>query len=361
MSSRSMDFRSTWSPIEVLSSRPGSGRHSTPPSTPKSERANHDLETALHCLVSVNPTTWSQKLVWVEYAHNTLPCLATGLSPFECSLGYQPPLVPEKEEEVRISSAQKFVRHCRRTWKRAWAALLKTTSRYQRQADRHRTPTTRYLLGHRVKHQLQELQRHPHGVIGRGADNDEDGYHQSQDESEEESGRPPGQRYQFLIREVRGAALIDIHIIGARGACNGCWKERTKTQRVAWVVAWPSSALVEAVPGRTTPLATTRCGRPTGRIRGCCASCRAPRPTRDQAALVAPVGDPMEDEGVGPLSASTTVPSTDSVSSSASRRRTCCVFFSFCVFNLSFVIGCLALLFQRYNAFIGIFVYFKLK
>ncbi|XP_042186536.1 uncharacterized protein LOC112262421 [Oncorhynchus tshawytscha] len=192
---------------------------------------------------------------------------------------------------------------------------------------------------------IKELQRHPHGAIGRGADNDEDGYHQSQDESEEESGRPPGQRlliltigsvyffcirrYQFLIREVRGAALIDIHIIGARRACNGCWKERTKTQHVAWGVAWPSSALVEAVPGRTTPLATTRCGRPTGRTRGCCVSCRAPRPTRDHAALVAPVGDPMEDEGVRPLSASTTVPSTGSVSSSASRRRTWCVFFSF--------------------------------
>nr|XP_029539817.1 uncharacterized protein LOC115143488 [Oncorhynchus nerka] len=80
----------------------------------------------------------------------TFPCSATGLSPFKCSLGYQPPLFPEQEEEVSIPSAQKFVRHCRHTWKRTRSALLKTTSRYQRQADLHWTTAPRYSLGQRV-------------------------------------------------------------------------------------------------------------------------------------------------------------------------------------------------------------------
>jgi hypothetical protein len=53
--------------------------------------------------------------VWVKYARNTFPCSATGLSPFECLLRYQPPLLPEQEEEVGIPSAQMFVRRCRRT------------------------------------------------------------------------------------------------------------------------------------------------------------------------------------------------------------------------------------------------------
>ena len=53
------------------------------------------------CLVSANPTTWSQQLGWVEYTRNTLPCSAMGLLPFECSLGFQAPLFPEQEELER--------------------------------------------------------------------------------------------------------------------------------------------------------------------------------------------------------------------------------------------------------------------
>ena len=54
--------------------------------------------------------------MWVEYARNTLPSAATGLSPFECSLGYQPPLFPDQEAEVAVPSAQLYVRRCRRAW-----------------------------------------------------------------------------------------------------------------------------------------------------------------------------------------------------------------------------------------------------
>ncbi|KAG1935767.1 retrotransposable element [Pimephales promelas] len=61
-----------------------SGFH--PQSNGQAERANQDLERVLLCLVSKNPSSWSQHLSMVEYAHNTLPVSATGLSPFECSL-----------------------------------------------------------------------------------------------------------------------------------------------------------------------------------------------------------------------------------------------------------------------------------
>ena len=86
----------------------------------------------------------------MEYARNSLPSSSMGLSPFECAFGYQPPLFPEQEEEVGVSSAQLFVRCCRQTWKRARAALLRTCARYRRQADRHRTQAPRYRVGQRV-------------------------------------------------------------------------------------------------------------------------------------------------------------------------------------------------------------------
>eukprot|EP00063_Salmo_salar_P017086 XP_013991921.1 PREDICTED: uncharacterized protein LOC106567309 [Salmo salar] len=61
-------------------------------------------------------------------------CLATALS-----WG-----IESQEEEIDIPSAQMFVRRCRCAWRKARSALLKTTSRYRRQADRHRTLAPQY-------------------------------------------------------------------------------------------------------------------------------------------------------------------------------------------------------------------------
>ena len=60
-----------------------SGFH--PQTNGQAERMNQEMETALRCLASRNPSSWSKHLLWVEYAHNTLPSSATGLSPFQCS------------------------------------------------------------------------------------------------------------------------------------------------------------------------------------------------------------------------------------------------------------------------------------
>ena len=125
-----------------------SGFH--PQSNGQTERMNQEMETALRCMVSRNPSSWSQQLLWVEYAHNSLTSSATGLSPFQCCYGYQPPLFPALEGETTCPSVQAFIRRCRRTWTQARAALLRASDRYSLSANRHRTRAPTYQVGQKV-------------------------------------------------------------------------------------------------------------------------------------------------------------------------------------------------------------------
>ena len=99
-----------------------SGYH--PEANGQTERLNQQLETGLQCVVYQNPLTWSKYLVWVRYAHNSLPTSATGLSPFHCALGYQPPLFPDNEMEVLVPSAHAMVRCCQCIWAAARQVLI---------------------------------------------------------------------------------------------------------------------------------------------------------------------------------------------------------------------------------------------
>uniref|UniRef100_A0A4W6CT62 Integrase catalytic domain-containing protein n=1 Tax=Lates calcarifer TaxID=8187 RepID=A0A4W6CT62_LATCA len=125
-----------------------SGYH--PQTNGQTERANQHLESTLRCVCAADPSSWSEQLPWVEYAHNTHTSAATGLSPFEASLGYLPPLFPAQEEEIAVPSVQHHLRRCRRTWRRTRQALLRTTEQNRRTADRHRTLAPQYQIGQSV-------------------------------------------------------------------------------------------------------------------------------------------------------------------------------------------------------------------
>ncbi len=115
-----------------------SGFH--PQTNGQCERANQDLERMLRCLTSNNPSSWCQQLSWIEYARNSLPVAASGMSPFECSVGYKPPLFPSQEPDAAVPSALAFVQRCRRTWERVREILLRTAGRTKAAADRRRSP-----------------------------------------------------------------------------------------------------------------------------------------------------------------------------------------------------------------------------
>lgn len=125
-----------------------SGFH--PQTNGQTERANQDLESALRCVAVQNPSSWSSHLPWIEYAHNSLPSSATGLSPFECSLGYLPPLFPGQETDIAVPSVGAHLRRCRRIWKDTRAALTRTADRNRRIADRHRVKAPTYAPGQKV-------------------------------------------------------------------------------------------------------------------------------------------------------------------------------------------------------------------
>ncbi len=72
------------------------------------------------------------------------------MSPFQCSMGYQPPLFPAQEPEAAVPSALAFVRRCRRTWRRAKEVLARASRRTKVAADRHRTPAPQYVCGQKV-------------------------------------------------------------------------------------------------------------------------------------------------------------------------------------------------------------------
>ena len=125
-----------------------SGYH--PQTNGQTERANQDLEAALRCVTSNHPVSWSTHLPWIEYAHNSLVCSATGMSPFMASNGFQPPLFPAQEMDVAVPSVQGHLWRARRVWREARAALTRTAARNQRLADRHRTPAPDYRPGQKV-------------------------------------------------------------------------------------------------------------------------------------------------------------------------------------------------------------------
>ncbi len=163
-SSGSMVFRLTWSLIGVPSLSLIFGRNYVDRSGPL--RVCHQvfiprptdsvsepirISSGLsRCLAFRDPASWSQQLTWIEYSHNTLPVASTGMSPFECSIGYLPPLFPSQEPDAAVPSALAFVRRCRSVWRKARKALVQASRRTKAAADRHRIPAPRYVCGQKV-------------------------------------------------------------------------------------------------------------------------------------------------------------------------------------------------------------------
>ncbi|KAK3570234.1 hypothetical protein QTP86_017146 [Hemibagrus guttatus] len=93
---------------------------------------------------------WSEFLPWAEYAQNSLIHSSTGLTPFQCVLGYQPPLFPWHGEPSDVPSVEEWYRLSQEGWERAHIRLQRAVRRQRIQADCPRRPRPSYQVGQKV-------------------------------------------------------------------------------------------------------------------------------------------------------------------------------------------------------------------
>ncbi len=122
-----------------------SGYH--PQSNGQTERLNQEVIRFLRSYCQQQQTEWSRYLMWAEYAQNSLTKPATGMTPFKCVLGFQPPMFPWSGEPTELPSITEWLQHSEEVWDRAHTHLLRAVRRQELQANRHRRPGPVYQPG----------------------------------------------------------------------------------------------------------------------------------------------------------------------------------------------------------------------
>ncbi|KAI2649283.1 Transposon Tf2-8 polyprotein [Labeo rohita] len=122
-----------------------SGYH--PQANGQVKRLNQELTRFLCSYCLGHQEDWSRYLFWAEYAQNSLRKPATNLTPFQCTLGFQPPLFPLSGEPSDLPAVNSWFQRSEETWDRAHVHLQGAIRRYQEQADRRRRPNPAYEPG----------------------------------------------------------------------------------------------------------------------------------------------------------------------------------------------------------------------
>ncbi|KAL0151606.1 hypothetical protein M9458_053089 [Cirrhinus mrigala] len=122
-----------------------SGYH--PQSNGQVERLNQELTKFLRAYCYLKQSDWSDYIVWAEYAQNSLKKPSTQLTPFQCILGFQPPLFPWSGETTNLPTVDSWLRRSEATWDATHASLRRAIQRVTRQANRLRRDAPQYQVG----------------------------------------------------------------------------------------------------------------------------------------------------------------------------------------------------------------------
>ncbi|KAK3548093.1 hypothetical protein QTP70_004525 [Hemibagrus guttatus] len=125
-----------------------SGYH--PQSNGQAERLNQEVGRFLRSYCSREQHRWSEFLPWAEYTQNSLTHSSMGLTPFQCVLGYQPPLFPWLGEPSNVPTVDEWSKCSQEVWERAHVRLQRAVRRQRIQADRHFHPHITYRVGQQV-------------------------------------------------------------------------------------------------------------------------------------------------------------------------------------------------------------------
>ncbi len=107
-----------------------SGYH--PQTNRQTERKIQEIGRFLQTFCHGHQHSWNQFIGWAEYAQNSLRQQTTGLSPFQCVLGFQPPLFPWDGEPSDVPAVDYWLREREGL---GWSTPPSSTSYGQAQID----------------------------------------------------------------------------------------------------------------------------------------------------------------------------------------------------------------------------------
>ncbi|KAI2652427.1 Transposon Tf2-6 polyprotein [Labeo rohita] len=122
-----------------------SGYH--PQTNGQTERKIQEVGRFLRTFCHGHQNSWSQFLGWAEYAQNSLRQPSTGLTSFQCVLGFQPPLFLCNGEPSDVPALDYWFRESERVWDAAHHYLQRAVNRSKAITDRRRIPGPTFTPG----------------------------------------------------------------------------------------------------------------------------------------------------------------------------------------------------------------------